>query len=686
MKQMHVVEFTNLSRREVRELPYPIKITFDDGTTVEAKPLRSLLTWTYLRPHRHHPGTPIHPSHCMWFEKATGGHEQKIVGRIISDIMFYMVDSDPATYHNVDAQRDLVSLLSQQACFAINEAHNMAVSDWDHYGSTLDFETLHELTSDPTLVEMKERAHASNNEEKIQILTDEITPYIKNKVTTLTPETARNGIALQARSGVGSMRSILQLIGSRGNVQSINSDVYKQPIISSYADGLYDIGDTLTESPQSSRSLRMNEDPLRKAETLNRVMQIFIQVTVRVVGYDCGSTDCYPLMVTEKDLPWIKGKFRLDENDKPVEIRTIDRSLIGKLVRIRTITRCLNDDPSTVCLTCMGHSARITPGESNAAHYIGAKPLGDTSQLIMAIKHFETTSGFVLYHIRKGDESWLRINDRDGVNIDLIRKSRTGKWRLRFSEEEAVNLRVLFELKEKEMVALDHVTKLTFLEIGEVGKHGELVSAYHGIEVNSAKRTASLSRAVLEQIRKNGWRTEDGMVICDVEDITGKTLFVTERRSEDMMDYYLELKHFVFGKEGLATDERFAAGRGHTLSGCVDANEGITTLRKLFDKKLQTSMVHCEVFVRAGMARNPIVGDYTLPRGDEDYMLVKAGEAIMARSPVGAMAYQGGSAMMKTPTTYLRREKPPHPLDPMMYSGFRDTIGSGEFKEGVDKL
>lgn len=680
MNTITLSELMQLDEQSVKSLTYPLQCTFIDRDPVEIKPVKTLLTWLFGRPFRLHPDVPPGADNTMFFRKYTKGFDLDIMRDNFWTLFNHRRDNNPVLYGTLESLHKLKLELNEAVNLAINDVHNVAVTDFDHYGTGTDVEHLYQIQMDPVLLEMKARAQ-NNEPERLNILRDEVQPYLKKKLTTLTPETARNAMCLQARSGGGKIRSQMQLAGYRGNVQSIDNDVYAETLARSFYDGLYNIGDTITDSPQAGKALQANEGPLQKSEYMNRVMQLFVQSSREVKGMDCGSTRTVPVMLNDvNDIKWVMGKNIILDDGSLMEVRSVKQMepFLGTSVQVRSIVYCNNHDTSTSCLACAGVTGIIMPEGANMSHFVAAGPLGDISQLIMSTKHFDSTDGFTRYVVEPDLRDWLTLSEKDWVSVLLTKPHKRDHWRIRFKADEALNISVVQELGDGDMLAASYVSNISGMEISEVDEHGMAIG-FTGFSTRAAKRNSSLSRAVLDEIRRNGYETIDGMVTADLYNMAGKPLFVTERRSEDMMAYHLEVKHFIYGDSDGSKEQKQYLRKAPTMSSCDDATEALFLLRKLFDVKLKTSMINAEVFVRAAMARDPAFGDYRLPRGDEPYRLVKAERAIMARSPVAVMAFESAGRLIQQPATYLNRPTQPHQMDPLLCTGYRQHDES-EFK------
>jgi hypothetical protein len=100
----------------------------------------------------------------------------------------------------------------------------------------------------------------------------------------------------------------------------------------------------------------------------------------------------------------------------------------------------------------------------------------------------------------------------------------------------------------------------------------------------------------------------------------------------------------------------------------VDYNtpeEALIFLFNLINSKLSVSLSHIETIIYVLMCADPDNNDYSLPRKGAPNKLVPFNKIMKNRSMSAFLAFERQYKPLITPSTYMIKNRPPHPLDPI---------------------
>jgi hypothetical protein len=144
-----------------------------------------------------------------------------------------------------------------------------------------------------------------------------------------------------------------------------------------------------------------------------------------------------------------------------------------------------------------------------------------------------------------------------------------------------------------------------------------------------------------------------------LDDFKNKEVFITPRRNEDMISYLKQVMHFVFGAEN-------ASDSGDCIVAYDNPARAVASLKRLFDEKITVNLIHAEALVRACMVVDDPNRSYNMPVGGMPFKFCNARKILFNRSLSAAAAYQNQKDIFRKPASYLVRDRPPHPLDPLI--------------------
>lgn len=656
---------------EVLALPLlPIKLNFADGSSIQTVRGCLFISWHLWRFYREYPGLPIQPSHCVQMGAFKKGTETRLGAKIFWDIYYncneYHMDSD------IERRDELIWKMSLTFYRIVNDIHNSVVMHLANYVTTVDLSDIAGLLSDSDIMKAKQSVIDAVNDPTAEVspVMDKAFKDILSAVTSAKPSMIYNGIAMLARANVLDKNQLVQFIGPRGFVMATDGCMYKHPITVGYSDGFSHTWQRMTESRTGSISLYMNESALKSSEYFNRRMQLLVGVISSIKGVDCGTTDTITCMIGENDLPAYGGKYHI-HNGQLMEVDINDKSIIGKMLNVRSITLCRNSDPTTICRTCFGNLYKVIPKKTNVGHYLVTEPLSAVSQRIMSTKHVLASISALYFVLEHAYRDWFKYNPENKSSIILKKHSETKCYKMRVDMDEIQGLNAVLACSDPGSLPPQRISCVTSVSLAsEIDK---TTNDYNWImfDTTVGGSGSALSTDVILEIRRHGVVIKDSIVEITLEDFLDKEILISPRRNENMMQHFSQVRHFILGndeeldKPGNIGESIVAYNRGG-LSPATKAGKAVAALKNIFDEKIITNILHSEILVRACMTVNPLAMDYNLPVGGEPFVFSNARNIISNRNLSASMAFQNQSAVLTRPAAYIVRNRQGHPLDPII--------------------
>lgn len=695
-KRYHINDLIAMNRLDIMKIPKGrIDVEFADGVK-NTTSRRIILSWHFWKLLRTFPVTePIPSSLMIPPTRLTKGDELKLCERVIW-----------FTHRNSEAYRQELEMLdngqeplerliwriAEASYRVINDIHNFTVTDISNYGTTSDLEDLMQICGSPLVIELKEKLR------KGEIDFPEANEMVSVYITSDAVELRYNGLAMMARANLLSSKQLYQMVLARGYAESVNGEVFKEPIYNSFTDGMNNLYDSLTESRSAAKSLYMNDNPLKQSEYLNRRLQLLVSTIHSYQGRDCGTRSTLSWLVDKGDHNALMGRFHfVDMQGKPYNPRPEDpyyiedhtrppgmaivsntpdmlnkavcklvpyekdESLEGQVIYLRSITLCRNHNPSTVCETCAGHIVKSFVPTTNIGHFLAIGPISQLSQLILSTKHVDTSSGSEYLFLSESARPWLKLDTQNPSKVILKRKSPKGNYRLVMALDDLPGLNTIRHTDNPEQLMAHRLTRVKEIQIGELDANGEVRRGYTGITTVVGGAGAALSVDVISTMKRNGWREKGDTIEVDLMDFNDRPLLITPSRTEDMLTYQKRVKGFLFGSQGRRD------AKGDSIVNYRSPEPAVNALYGLLRERIKNvSLLQAEIFVKACMTVRGSAGNYNLPRGGEPFEFMAVHSILMNRSISAALAYESQKAMIKSPSTYINHNRHAHGLDAML--------------------
>lgn len=651
-------------------------VTMADGI-VEMYSRQIQMSWFYWQFMAKHSVLP--DVECAIANRVIEFNENDGTGRTIKDISVTGAQYTSKTHINVSSKvywrifhslpvelknRSSIETISKDAYFNTNEIYNFNVRYLGAYLSTMSMKDIYDVARHPVVVAAKNEYKEGNK--TVDETYDTIFALLESNPLELRDNELRKGVL----AGVLDRRSIAQTIGPRGFVKSTDGESYQIPIDVGYAELLKGY-DSYIESRSASRALYMQSGPLEKAEYYNRRIQLAAAAVRAIENTDCGSTETLNFIMRKDDLADSVGKYIIQEDGSLHEVTARDIYLVGKPVKMRTYTRCMNLDTSTICETCVGHNALVMPATDNFGHMMTIGPNSQKSQRILSTKHMEISMEALTLALSPEARKVLKYSTGNKWLTEFKKPvAKNGYYVLRFSAKEAPNLNHVNIVSNVNDLTPTRISSLRTIEVVAYDRNNKEINRI-AVPTEVAGYGCSLTSDFLRYLAVEGWTSEDGIVAVNLRNWPyGNTFMASPRRNTDVIGFLDNIESFL----RKSSDSTKASDVGGTyIKNCKSVTEAVLHLKDLMSPpdepqyedatRINVNISQVEIFVRMAMCKAPHKHDYNLPRGDEEFSFETLHNIISNRSISQAFAFERQATVINNPLTYINTVRPEHPLD-----------------------
>jgi hypothetical protein len=650
----------SLSVDEIWSLPDgPLTLEMDDGlldTTMRA----TVFSYYLGEFHRQYPMTPLLMKHHLGDRQIKKGIELKILG----DALWECRDT-----YGPEVDMEELSYIAYQTVNRIYNDFTVRLKAWVSTISILDFI---DAAEHPPIKEANALLHNPESLVNPMLLIDQNHTRIVDAL--LAPgELKGNTIARMAKSELVDIKQIEQCLGARGYVTDIDSNIFKQPILSGYLWGMRTLYDSMVESRSASKALDYAKDPVAESEYFNREMQLVASVLTRLHLTDCGSTDYLLFKVQKSDLSKLAGKYyRLDDGRLQV-IHRGDIHLAGKVLQLRSALKCHHPDAYGVCSTCFGELADSIPRYTNLGHVAVTLLCEIISQIVLSIKHLDGSSKVDDFYISDFDRKYIRSGEEvslvkrtlkedvaSSTVIKLASRLAGKKVLLVISGSQTQNLSEI-HYHPVENLAVSSITSLSeiWLKIADTDEFVEEVK----IPVSMGTRYSWLTVEALKYIKQHGLKlTNNGSYQIDLShwDVD-LPLFQLPLKHADMVQYMKTIKSFIMasGKPGRNKVNKM-------LKDFPTVDQGLLEFYKLISSKLHINLAYLEVIILSAMVRSEKYHDHRLPRPIADGELGSYRRNMNMRSAGQWAAYERQDERLMDIRSFTVKNRPDSSFDTLL--------------------
>lgn len=654
---MNTVQTTTTKRRvrarelmhwpvdEVFEWAQPndrVYIEMDDGVH-ELRARRIFFSYMHWSLHRMYPETPLTKENLVDKRKFTAGSSVALQSAAYRQCM----------YAYPQENREVL----WKALFDMfNHVYNFFTYALEEYVTTICADDFYQITVHPEV--KKIIAEAEPTREGIESAYKKLTKVLSTDKTL-----HANPIARAVRTEHVSIGQVLQCIGMRGFLTDINSEIFRDPVMRSYAAGLISLPDSLKESRSAAKSLLFNKEQIKKSEYFGRELQIATAVVQRLHPGDCGSRETIPMPIRdETDLKGFHGRFIVREDGSLLSIQPHMKELIGTTVNMRSVCYCHHSDPAGVCATCYGelsHNFALTDNVGDCAARTGSQQV---TQNILGTKHHDGSSTVSTSPIPPEYQHILRYSQ----NMNDIKLARELKGKHVLIKMKLGLANMLYDVAEAEEISSLIPQRLFNMTLCDMEIYDRKDESYRKLKVNFdfCGRPVVPSKAFIRYLKRHSWEvTADGIVIFDLKHWdNSRTLFQMPLIHKNMMEYAKEIeREFKFGKGS------FSAG---FLSEDEATPEEVANVlyywHRLCAQRLRMNLSHLDVILYASMIRSPHTKDYRMPKQGTTRYFSTFKKNMNMRSLSMKFAHQEQLDAFQNPNSYIPTMKPDHPIDYML--------------------
>lgn len=601
----------------------PFTLTFDDGETITTDNANTIFSWYLGEFHRRYPNTPLTLRHHLNGEQLKKSTHTTILGRALFDCYY-------AYNEELDQEE-----LSKIAYEVTNRLYNELTKRLSSYVSTLSVYDLEEALHHPEIKEANEwLTTVPPTKDNIAAVHSRIERALTN------PDNLKhNAFGRMAKSGLVKLGQILQVLGPRGYVTDIDSNLFPSPILNGYGHGIYKVHDFLIETRSAAKALIFATDPVAQSEYFNREMQLSTSIISRIHPGDCGSQEYVTWRLKAKDIRLFAGKYyRCPESGELKVIRKDDTHLVGKSIQIRSVIKCEHTDPYGVCATCFGRIAHSIPRGTNLGHVSATVLCEQVSQNVLSTKHYEGSSVVGgIEELSSRQEMFIRLGPEDSNTILLSPHYEGHRIKMLVMSSEARNLAQVDFVDDVSKLSLTQVSELSEVHFNIVDEDGE-VTDYETIPVSHGSRLSSFTEEALEYIRHHNYEPIDGgkYVIDLTEWDFNKPLFQLPMKHPDMVEMMKTIKKFVMSN----SKDNKESSSFKTLGGYANPTVGLQEFYKLVSSKLSVNIAHLEVIVLSTMIQGPHGVNHTPPVPKHAGIVASYNVNMSCRSLGVEMAYE----------------------------------------------
>lgn len=630
------------------------KLRFDDGVieTNAHEVIYSSYLWDFHREFRLTPLLTTHHSAHIVQDKFLNAKTHLALFRIIyNDAYDAYRSSNQLLAMGID-DYELRDRLGRAMYVINNRMYNDMSVGTLRYTTAIDVLDFLEVLDAPELIEAKKG--------KIETYNDVEAIYDVARKVIRSPAFDNNSLARAYRCGVVKEDQIHQMIAPRGGVTDLDGE---NPIIvtSSFVEGLTKLHESFVETRSASKHLASSKGAISSTEFFSRKLQFVTHIVKNLHLGDCGSTKYvhFPVkgeiiengvLIRNNDLKLIAGLNYFDDETQTLKtVRTTDRHLLGKTIKLRSVVHCNHPDDYGVCSTCFGQLSYAIPKNTNLGHICGTHFTAKINQGVLSTKHLLGNAFIERVYLDNFTEQYLTVGE-DGCSLLISDKSKNKKVRLLVPSEGCPNITDIYHVDSVADLSVSRVSE--FHEIGLEITEGE-VTKIISLDVTKERRLSSFTYELLDYIRVHGYGTEENLTVIDMCDWDwNKPILSLPLKNYTMSD---------FGKD-VATMLESSMENIKKRDRKVSPDAYLIEVFDFINTRLTVPLALIQVVLYGYMVEDAEAGYFNLPKGDSKREMSVLSELMSRRSLGVAFAYQGHSNLIASPESY-NDHRPDHPFD-----------------------
>lgn len=644
-------------------------LVFDDGELEvnDKSTIYSSYAWEY---HRRFPNTPMLMKHhvvTVIGNKYLGAntHRQLLRNCAWSTYDAYLRQPFPDPNNNwiptPMEEIDMRDILARMIYRITNHMYNDLTYRLEEWVTSMDILSFIDVVKHPKVMEANDATEPS--EKSIELTYNKIRDILKTD-----PALEHNTLARAVRFDLVKDGQVMQCVSHRGFLTDINSHRFGEPTMRGYIHGFRRFYDSLVESRSAAKALAFTKAPLQDSEYFSRRLQL-VALTLSNLHYvDCGTTKHLLWSVQgevkengitkrQSDLKYLDGKYYLDEDTKQLKmIRSSDKHLIGKTLKLRSVIHCAHPDPYGICSVCYGELAHSVPRGTNIGHMNTSSMSQDTSQNVMSTKHLDSNVQIEGITLGEDDKLYLKVGKDDHTYClsDSMMKKDVA---LVFSVKDIPSITDIKTADNIEMLNITRVSEIASFsmrlprKLANGGEYYEFIP----LDVKQKERKASMTYELLKHIREHGWSFDDeNNYVIDLAKFD-KTLPILRlpMRHENMSDHAKAISAIV------ESNVKNRKARDTEMS--PDAT--LIDLFNLVNEKLSVNLAVLELVLYTAMIVSAEDEDYSIPKPWTKNSLGVASTTMTGRSMGPMMAFEHHKEVLANPWSFLKTNRMDSPFD-----------------------
>lgn len=636
-------------------------VLFEDNIVVKMTYKEIILQRYLLDVNNKIPDMPIISKYAM-SNYYTAGH---YTSRTFNDY-FEVVMRDMVNFLFRKVGRELQPVIFKEMWVTINRIYNEYVYEVLDNASSINILDFLEIQFKPNLIKAMQDVQLKLDSQSVQHTYEVLDDILRND-----PLLKNNVIAKGYIAGTISANQIKQMLASRGFVTEIDSKIFKYPIASSFVLGMVDIYDLSIESRSGAKALFLSNKAVQSSEYFARELQLVTMIVEDLVDGDCGNNKYIDWFVKPKEITG-KGDFKNLLGKKFINPVTNQEEVIenhhqdiieGKVIKIRSVLHCRNNDPKTICTCCFGDLSYSMHKHTNIGHFCSTEVTEKLTQSILSTKHLTssaTTNGLQLH----GDaQEFFRVKNKNSyafkTGILKTTKSKTN-FKLVLSQKAGFGIKDI--IGGIDMYKLNP-TNVTLIDMMYIVVTVDGKDQWYQINIEDTNKLGSFTYEFLEYI------VNEGYVLDDNDNL------VINLNNWDSAEAILTMPELEYNFLALANQIKSAFKYMATIKNGTALETPESLLQNVFhivNTKLDVNLAILEVIVYAFTVYDVVDEDgkginlnksYSLGRNVNDQRLMRIEDIITNRSLGAGYAWEKVVNNILSPKSFYGKNAVSHPLD-----------------------
>lgn len=635
----------DMKLNEVESLQGLFVLVFKDGTKKPTTPARLLITWQVWEVIRRDRRIELKPEYAFTDQDYHAATIDTMYEKIVHGLQV-------ASGREFDCERVAVNIYETQ-----NLIYNDSIDRYAEYVTSIDVFDFTDISTHPDIVAA--RNVEPFDEDAVENL------YKVTQETLKLPEFKNRTKARATRARIVPPAPINQTDGSVGFLRDFDDTIFPNAIRNGYVKGVMKLSELLAESRKTTTSLFYQKKPMQDSELFRRELELQTNVINEVVGdicvdseyyisddsFDCGTTRLISYEPKSKrEISLLSGAmYRTKDEGRLRELTEDDTHLVGEMIMFRSPVYCEHIEHGKVCATCYGTISKSLSKMTSIGHLAASEFTHSTSQSVVGMKHLIASASNMSIMLDKHSKRFISLGETPR-SLKLNRGLK-GKGKLLIQQKYIKNI--------VDVNVVEDFKNYKFSRIGDIYEIIiEIDGVQYDIATTMATTPANLTSEFLTFCKEHGWKSDRRKyLIFDLENWDFSKDFLSyPMKGASIYEKMKSVKTFIFGsvKRG-AHEERLAA--------FTDPGDGLMELFRVSSDFVSVNIVHQALIVRALLCNDISIGDYRLPVGKNQGVLVDNRALMRNRSASAMMSWQFQSRFLNDPGSFIYKSRPSQGYD-----------------------